>query len=157
MADYRTNVNLRRLNPESRIGRGPWTLGLIFTTPFYICTIGRQQTKLTIGQKLNFLPRIDTIGQTTKISNWWIHQCKAWLTVLINTIGIGPSNNQLKIKPFFLWKKNKEKPYFFGPLLRHIYKKIHKTFTVLCHGNTWNTWLLLHLYIITLMLTDCQF
>ncbi len=44
---------------------------------------------------------INNIGQTSKIfTNGSNHQCKARLIVSIDTIGISPMINQLKIKPF---------------------------------------------------------
>jgi hypothetical protein len=52
----------------------------------------------------------------------WYHQRKAWPIVSIDTIGIGPLINRLKIKIFFLERKKKK-------------KIIHQIFAVFGHGD----------------------
>ncbi len=82
------------------------------------------------------------------------HQCKAWRIILIDAIGIGLSNNRVKIKHFFSSKK-KEKNLIFWYLTSAV-KKI-TDFLLLFAMTTINAQVyFIYLLKKTLMPTDCH-
>jgi hypothetical protein len=54
--------------------------------------------------------------------------------VQIDTIGIGPSINRLKVKPFFLSKKKEKKINILVPYFSSL-RKICQIFAVFCYGD----------------------